>query len=50
MMVGDDVERDVAGPQKVGMRGVWIDRAGKGLPPGCVIAPDRIIGSLAELL
>src|SRR4051794_2167610 len=28
MMVGDDLERDVAGPQAVGMRGIWIDRAG----------------------
>ena len=50
MMVGDDLERDVAGPQKAGMRGVWIDRAGAGLPAGCAITPDRIIGSLAELL
>ena len=50
MMVGDDLERDVAGPQSVGMRGVWIDRAGSGLPPECNIRPDRIIGSLAELL
>ena len=50
MMVGDDLERDVAGPQKVGMRGVWIDRAGAGLPPGTMVRPDRIIGSLADLL
>ena len=50
MMVGDDLERDVAGPQKVGMRGVWVDRAGAGLPPGCTITPDRIIGSLSDLL
>lgn len=50
MMVGDDLERDVAGPRKVGMRGVWVDRAGAGLPPGCAILPDRIIGSLADLL
>jgi putative hydrolase of the HAD superfamily len=50
MMVGDDLERDVAGPQRVGMRGVWIDRAGNGLPPGSAVSPDRIIGSLADLL
>lgn len=50
MMVGDDLERDVAGPQQVGMRGVWIDRAGVGLPPACTVTPDRIIGSLSDLL
>ena len=50
MMVGDDLERDVAGPQQVGMRGVWIDRAGRGLPPGATIRPDQIIGSLSDLL
>lgn len=50
MMVGDDLEHDVAGPQQVGMRGVWIDRAGRGLPPGSAVRPDRIIASLADLL
>jgi putative hydrolase of the HAD superfamily len=50
MMVGDDLERDVAGPQRVGMHGVWIDRAGAGLPPECTVRPDRIIGSLSDLL
>jgi putative hydrolase of the HAD superfamily len=50
MMVGDDLERDVAGPQAVGMRGVWVDRVGTGLPPGSTIRPDRVISSLAELL
>ena len=50
MMVGDDLERDVAGPQQVGMRGVWIDRAGIGLPPSSAVRPDRIIRSLADLL
>ena len=50
MMVGDDLERDVAGPQRVGMRGVWIDRAGAGLPADCLIRPDRVIASLADLL
>jgi putative hydrolase of the HAD superfamily len=50
MMVGDDLERDVAGPQRVGMRGVWIDRVGSGLPADCTVRPDRIIDSLAALL
>jgi putative hydrolase of the HAD superfamily len=50
IMIGDDLERDVAGPQRVGMMGVWIDRAGAGVPAGNPIQPDRIIGSLLELL
>ena len=48
-MVGDNLEWDVAGAQRVGMRGVWIDRAGRGLPDGHPIRPDRVIASLAEL-
>jgi hypothetical protein len=32
------------------MRGIWIDRAGRGLPPGSAVRPDRIIASLADLL
>jgi putative hydrolase of the HAD superfamily len=49
MMVGDHLEFDVAGAQAMGMKGIWIDRAGTGLPADCVVRPDRIIGSLAEL-
>jgi putative hydrolase of the HAD superfamily len=49
-MVGDDLERDVAGPERLGMRGVWIDRLGKGLPAGATVAPYRVIGHLSELL
>src|SRR5262249_18628408 len=48
-MVGDNLEWDVAGAQRVGMRGVWIDRASRGLPDGHPITPDRVIASLAEL-
>jgi putative hydrolase of the HAD superfamily len=50
VMVGDDLERDVAGPQRAGMLGVWIDRAGAGVPASSTIRPDRIIRSLTELL
>ena len=31
-MVGDNLEWDVAAPQKLGMSGVWIDARGRGLP------------------
>jgi putative hydrolase of the HAD superfamily len=50
VMVGDDLERDVAGPQRVGIEGVWIDRAGAGLPAGTIVKPGRIIRALADLL
>jgi putative hydrolase of the HAD superfamily len=48
-MVGDNLEWDVAGAQRVGMRGVWIDRATRGLPAGHPVRPDRVIASLDEL-
>jgi putative hydrolase of the HAD superfamily len=48
-MVGDNLEWDVAGAQRVGMCGVWIDRATRGLPDGHPVRPDRVIASLAEL-
>jgi putative hydrolase of the HAD superfamily len=48
-MVGDHLDFDVAGAQQLGMRGIWIDRPGAGLPSGCVVRPDRIIRTLAEL-
>lgn len=50
MMIGDDLERDIAGPQRIGMLGVWIDRAAAGLPTTTTIRPDRILRSLRELL
>jgi putative hydrolase of the HAD superfamily len=50
MMVGDDLERDVAGPQRVGMQGVWIDRLGKGSPATSTVKPDRVIVLLSDLL
>ena len=48
-MVGDHLDFDVAGAQQLGMQGIWIDRAGEGLPAGCVVCPDRIIRTLTEL-
>ena len=48
-MVGDNLEWDVAAPQKLGMRGVWIDLRGRGLPPESRVKPDHIVRSLADL-
>lgn len=49
-MVGDNMEWDVAAPQRLGIAGIWYDVAGTGLPPGVGVRPDRIIRSLRELV
>ena len=49
-MVGDHLEFDVAGPQSLGIQGVWHDHLGRGLPPHTSVRPDRIIRRLSELL
>lgn len=48
-MVGDNLEWEVAAPQRLGIRGIWLDLTGAGLPPGSTVRPDRIIRSIAEL-
>jgi putative hydrolase of the HAD superfamily len=48
--VGDDLERDVAAPQRLGIRGIWVDSTGVGLPADCTLQPDGIIASLPGLL
>jgi putative hydrolase of the HAD superfamily len=48
--VGDNLEFDVAGPQSFGAYGIWVDRAGGRLPEDSVVQPDRIIGSIQELI
>jgi putative hydrolase of the HAD superfamily len=49
-MVGDHIEFDVGAPQRLGVRGVWMDREGHGLPSGSIVRPHRIIRSLDELI
>ena len=49
-IVGDNLEWEVAAPQKLGLYAVWHDHLGDGLPPGSEVRPDRIIQSLSELL
>jgi putative hydrolase of the HAD superfamily len=48
-MVGDHLEFDVAGPQRLGLRGIWLDREGVGLADSPV-RPHRVIRSLRELI
>jgi putative hydrolase of the HAD superfamily len=49
-MVGDNLEWEVAAPQRLGIYAIWHDHLGAGLPPGSPVKPDRIIRSIAELL
>ena len=48
--VGDDLERDVAGPQKLNIYAIWNDFRNRGLPPDSQYRPDRIINSISELV
>jgi putative hydrolase of the HAD superfamily len=46
LMVGDSLERDIAGAQAAGLRAVWVDRRGRDAGD---VNPDARIESLAEL-
>jgi putative hydrolase of the HAD superfamily len=48
--VGDNLEWDVAAPQRLGLYGVWIDTARAGLPAGSTVRPQRIVHALAEII
>jgi putative hydrolase of the HAD superfamily len=48
-MVGDNIEWDVAAPQRLGLRGVWVDREGTGLTAAGGVRPHRIIREFREL-
>lgn len=48
-MVGDNLEWEVAAPQRLGIFAIWHDHLGEGLPIGSFIRPDRIIRTIAEL-
>jgi putative hydrolase of the HAD superfamily len=49
-MVGDNLEWEIAAPQRLGIYAIWYDGYATGLPSGCQVRPDRIIRSLPELL
>ena len=49
-MVGDNLEWEVAAPQRLGIHAVWLDVDGTGLPAGSEVRPDRTIRALGELL
>ena len=47
--VGDNLEWEVAAPQRLGIYSVWVDPTGVGPPAGSSVTPDRIVASIAEL-
>ena len=49
-MAGDHLEFDVGAPQRLGLRGVWVDRTGQGLPADSTVLPHRIVRSFGELV
>jgi putative hydrolase of the HAD superfamily len=49
-MVGDHLEFDVGAPQRLGLRGVWVDRAGTGLPADADVRPHLIVRDLSAML
>ncbi len=49
-IVGDNLEWEVAAPQRLGLHSIWVDSNEKGLPENTNIKPDRIIRTLSELL
>ena len=48
--VGDNLEWDVSGPQKIGVFGIWHDYRDRGVPPGSSVRPDRVITSIPQLI
>ncbi|MBI1213658.1 MAG: HAD-IA family hydrolase [Alphaproteobacteria bacterium] len=49
-MVGDNLEWEVAAPQRLGIFAIWHDAYEGGLPADSKIRPDRIITRLPQLL
>jgi putative hydrolase of the HAD superfamily len=49
-MVGDNLEWEVAAPQRLGIFAIWHDHLGEGLPAESPVQPDRIIRRIPELL
>jgi putative hydrolase of the HAD superfamily len=48
-MAGDNLEWDVAQPQKLGILGIWINPSGDGPAKLRAVQPDRVVRRLSEL-
>lgn len=49
-MVGDNLEWDVAAPQRLGLSAAWVDGPGHGLPAGSPVRPDRVLRAFGDML
>src|SRR5262245_6017877 len=49
-MVGDNLDCDVTAPQRLVLRGVWVDIAGAGLAVGVDARPDLIVRAFTEFV
>jgi len=49
-IVGDNLEWEVATPQRLGLFAIWSDFNGSGLPAGSSVRPDRIVRSMGDVL
>lgn len=49
-MIGDNLEWDVAAPQRLGIHSIWNDFNNVGLPQSSLVKPDRIVNNVSELL
>ena len=47
--VSDNLEWEVAAPQRLGIYSVWVDPTGEGPPVDSGVTPDRVVASIAEL-
>jgi putative hydrolase of the HAD superfamily len=48
-MVGDDLQRDIAGAQRLGIYSIWVDWRGVGLPLSSVVKPNHIVRTVVQL-
>jgi putative hydrolase of the HAD superfamily len=49
-MVGDNLEWEVAAPQRLGIFSIWVDNNGAGLPEAANVSPDLVIRTLSALM
>jgi putative hydrolase of the HAD superfamily len=49
-MIGDDLDRDIAGSQQVGIFAIWCNVARQELLNTNTLRPDRVIYDLSEVL
>ncbi|MDA8194842.1 MAG: HAD family hydrolase [Thermaerobacter sp.] len=48
-MIGDNLEWEVLAPQRLGIKGIWVDQRAVSCPPACEPQPYRIIRALSDL-